>query len=91
MTTVSLPPGRTVAEQRQINDQIIDACGMGNSECQAEMGYISITPPPPSQEDMWLEGTIGAGVAVVLGILWLSAKVWAGLWGARAGFRHITR
>lgn len=87
----TLPPGRTVAEQLEINNQIIDACGMGNAECQAEMGYISVTPPPPTDDERWLEGTIGAAIVVILGGLWFAARVWAWLFASRSAYRYITK
>lgn len=88
--TVQLPPGRTIEEQLRINDQAIDACGLGEMECSVEMGYISVLPPRPSAEEAAMEGNIIAGIAVLLGLLWLGLKVWARLFAARTAYRYIT-
>lgn len=86
--TTTYPNGRTSEQQFEINEHAVAVCGTHAYTCQTEMGYVHIGPGP-TQAEAALEGNIIAGVIVVLGLLWLAAKVWAAAFGAKRAVRYI--
>jgi Na+/H+-dicarboxylate symporter len=88
--TITLPPGRSLAEQQVINEQIVEACGESNVQCHTEMGYIPTTRLQTRDEAV-LEGNIIAAVVVFAVFIGIVLRALAAAFVGKKAYRYITR
>lgn len=79
--------------QAQINARALDACAPElRDDCLTSMGYVRPEETAlRGAAETPIEGLIGAGICVLLGVIWLAAKARVALFGGRVAYKHITR
>lgn len=82
----------TTQSQSQINAIALDTCYPElRDECLQSMGYV--VPEHTRLQGAAaspMEGNIIALIAVILGALWVAAKIRVALFGGKVAYRHIT-